>query len=111
VFSLLAFDNHDTNNRSNQTEGARDQGKYDPFQTEIRIEPDAEDHRADILGGRGFKPIGATASTITDVVATQIRDHRGVSRVVFGYAGFDLADKISANIRGLGIDTPAKLGE
>ena len=74
-------------------------------------ERDAEDHRADDLGGRRLEEVGAAAGAVADVVADEVGDDGRVARVVFGDAGFDLADEVGADVGGLGVDTAAELGE
>ena len=76
-----------------------------------RVDRDAEDHRADVLGGRRLEEVGTTTRAVADVVAHQVRDDRRVARVVLGDTGLDLADEVSADVGGLGVDTAAELGE
>jgi len=40
-----------------------------------RVDADAQDHRADVLGGRGFEEVGATTGAVSDVVADEVGDH------------------------------------
>ena len=72
---------------------------------------DAEDHGADVLGGRRLEEVGATAGAVADVVADEVGDDRRVARVVLGDAGLDLADQVGADVGGLGVDAAAELGE
>ncbi len=72
---------------------------------------DAQDHRADILGRGRLEQVGATAGAVADVVADEVRDHTGVAGVVLGDALLDLADEVGADVRGLGVDAAAELGE
>src|SRR5690606_25204219 len=51
------------------------------------------------------------AGAVTDVVADEICNHGRVSRVIFRDARLDLADEVSADVRGLGVDTAAELRE
>ena len=76
-----------------------------------RVDRDAEDHGADVLGGRRLEQVGATAGAVADVVADEVGDDGRVARVVFGDARFDLADEVGADVGGLGVDTAAELGE
>ena len=75
------------------------------------VDRDTEDHRADVLGRHGLEEVGATAGAVADVVTDQVGDDGSVSRVVFRDARLDLADKVGADVGGLGVDTAAKLGE
>ena len=75
------------------------------------VDGDAQDHGADVLGGRGLEQVGAAAGAVADVVAHEVRDDGGVARVVLGDARLDLADEVGADVGGLGVDTAAELGE
>src|SRR4029450_6932868 len=50
---------------------------------------------------------GALASVCPDVVGND----PGVARIVFGNAGFDLADEVAADVSTLGEDAAAETGE
>ena len=76
-----------------------------------RVDRDAQDHRADVLGGRRLEQVGATAGAVADVVADEVRDHARVARVVLGDALLDLADEVRPDVGGLGVDAAAELGE
>ena len=39
-----------------------------------RVDADAEDHRADVLGGGRLEQVRATAGAVADVVADEVRD-------------------------------------
>ena len=41
-----------------------------------------ENHRADVLGGRGFEQVGAAAGAVAHVVAHEVGDHRRVAGIV-----------------------------
>ncbi len=71
----------------------------------------AEDHGADVLGGRRLEQVGAAAGAVADVVADEVRDDRRVARVVLGDARLDLADEVGADVGRLGVDAAAELGE
>ncbi len=71
----------------------------------------AEDHRADKLGGRRFEDVRATAGAIANVVADEIGDDGWIAGIVLGNTGLDLADKVGADVGSLGVDTAAELGE
>ena len=72
---------------------------------------DAEDHRADVLGGGRLEQVGATAGAVADVVADEVRDHARVAGIVLGDALLDLADEVRPDVGGLGVDAAAELGE
>ena len=77
----------------------------------MRETRDAQDHRADVLGGGGLEQVGAAAGAVADVVADEVRDDARVARVVLGDARLDLADEVGADVGGLGVDAAAELGE
>ena len=70
-----------------------------------------EDHRADVLGGGRLEQVRAAAGAVADVVADEVRDDARVARIVLGDALLDLADEVRADVRGLGVDAAAELGE
>ena len=72
---------------------------------------DAEDHRADVLGGGRLEEVGAAAGAVADVVADEVRDDARVAGVVLGDALLDLADEVGPDVGGLGVDAAAELGE
>ena len=72
---------------------------------------DAQDHGADVLGGRRLEEVGATAGAVADVVTDEVGDDRRVARVVLGDARLDLADEVGADVGRLGVDAAAELGE
>jgi hypothetical protein len=76
-----------------------------------RVDRDAQDHRADVLGGRRFEQVGAAAGAVADVVADEVRDHARVARVVLGMPFLDLADEVRPDVGGLGVDAAAELGK
>ena len=76
-----------------------------------RVDRDAEDHRADVLGSGRFEEVRAAAGAVADVVADEVGDDRGVARVVLGDARLDLADEVGADVGGLRVDAAAELGE
>ena len=75
------------------------------------VDGDAQDHGADVLGGRGLEQVGAAAGAVADVVADEVGDDGRVARVVLGDARLDLADEVGADVGGLGVDAAAELGE
>ena len=76
-----------------------------------RVDGDAEDHGADVLGRGRFEEVRATAGAVADVVAHEVGDDGRVARVVLGDARLDLADKVGAEVRGLRVDAAAELRE
>src|SRR6185437_1616815 len=72
-----------------EVDGVDDQGEEDALDPEYREESGAEDHGADGLGGGGLEDIGAAAGAVADVVP----------------------DEVGADVRGLGVDAAAELGE
>ena len=50
------------------------------------VDADAEDHRADVLGGGRLEQVGAAAGAVADVVADEVGDDGRVARVVLGDA-------------------------
>ena len=86
-------------------------GKRMPLNAEDGIEGGAEDHGANVFGGGGLEDVGTAAGAVADVVADEVRDDGWVAWVVFGDAGFDLADEVGADVGGLGVDAAAELGE
>ena len=71
----------------------------------------AEHHGRDHCHGVGFKKVSRHASTIANVVADVVGNHRRIARVVLGNAGFDLADEVGADVSALGEDAAAQPGE
>ena len=76
-----------------------------------RVDRDAQDHRADVLGGGRLEQVGAAAGAVADVVADEVRDDARVAGIVLGDALLDLADEVGADVGGLGVDAAAELGE
>ena len=75
------------------------------------VDRDTQDHRADVLGGGGLEQVRAAAGAVADVVAHEVRDDARVARVVLGDARLHLAHEVGADVRGLGVDAAAELGE
>jgi hypothetical protein len=59
----------------------------------------------------GFEQVGGHAGAVADIVANVIGDNGRVAWIVFGNAGFDLADKVGADVSGLGEDAAAETRE
>ena len=71
----------------------------------------AEQHRRDDGDRVGLEQVGGHAGAVADVVADVVGDHRRIARVVFGNAGFDLADQVGADVGALGEDAAAESRE
>ena len=72
---------------------------------------DGEHHGGDHGNGVGLEQVGGHAGAVADVVADVVGDGGGVSRIVLGDAGLDLADKVAADVGALGEDAAAETGE
>ncbi len=70
-----------------------------------------EHHGGDDRHRIGFEQISRHSGAIADIVADIIGDRRRIAGIVFGNAGFDLADEIGADIGALGENAAAKAGE
>ena len=70
-----------------------------------------QDHGGD--GGHriGLEQVGGHAGAVADIVADVVGDGGRVARVIFGNAGFDLADHVAADVGTLGEDAAAETGE
>ena len=118
VLVLAAADEEHGHHRGQDAEGADDEREEDPG---LRVRPSggvrdeedggAEDHGADVLGGRGFEEVRAAAGAVAHVVADEVGDDGRVARVVLRDALLDLAHEVRADVGGLGVDTAAELGE
>ena len=71
----------------------------------------AEQHRRDNRDRVGLEQVGRHAGTVADVVANVIGNNTRVAWIVLGNAGFDLADKVGADVGALGEDAAAKPGK
>jgi hypothetical protein len=70
-----------------------------------------EHHRCANGDDIGFEQVGGHAGAVADIVANVVGDNRRVAWIVFGNAGFDLADKVGADVSGLGEDAAAETRE
>ena len=77
----------------------------------MAVDGDAEDHRADVLGGGGLEEVRAATGAVADVVADEVRDDARVAGVVLGDALLDLADEVGPDVGGLRVDAATELGE
>ena len=71
----------------------------------------AEDDRRDQRDLVRLEQVGGHTGAVADVVAHVVGDGRRVARVVFGDAGFDLADEVGADVGGLREDAAADAEE
>ena len=71
----------------------------------------AEQHGGDQRDRVGLEQVRRHAGAVADIVADVVGDHGRVARVVFGNAGFDLADQVGADIGALGEDAAAQARE
>ena len=76
-----------------------------------REDRDTEDHRADVLGCRRLEEVRPTTGAVADVVADEVGDDAGVTRIVLGDPGLDLSDEVRPDVGGLGVDPTAELRE
>jgi hypothetical protein len=112
VADVAQANGQDADDRGQDADRAHDQREEDPGRVPgHKVEGDAQDHGADVLGGGGLEQVGTAAGAVADVVADQVRDHGRVARVVLGDARLDLAHQVGAHVRGLGVDATAELRE
>ena len=71
----------------------------------------AQQHHGDRGDRVGLEQVRGHAGAVADVVADVVGDHGRVARVVLGNARLDLADKVGADVGGLGEDAAAEPGE
>ena len=72
---------------------------------------DAQDHGRHDRHFVALENVGRHAGTVADVVADVVGNGGGVAGIVFGNAGFDLADQVGADVGGLGVDAAADAHE
>ena len=118
VLVLAPADEGHGHDRGQETEGSDDEREEDPRlgigpagRHGDRVDRDAEDHRADVLGSGRFEEVGAAAGAVTDVVADEVGDDRGIAGIVLGDARLDLADQVGSDVGGLRVDATAELRE
>ena len=101
----------DTHDRREHSEPAGHEREDDARNPEDGQQGDAEDHRTDVLRRRRLEQVRPAAGAVAHVVADEICDDRGISRVVLRDAGLDLADQIRPDIGGLRVDAASQLRE
>ena len=67
----------------------------------------AQDQRGNQRDGIGLEEVSGHTGAVADVVTDVVSDRRGVTRVVLGDSGLDLADEVSADVSSLGEDAAA----
>src|SRR4051794_36446998 len=107
------FDEEGADDRGDDADAAdRERQRHHVYQQRRAGEEDRGQHHGGDRGHRiGFEQVGGHAGAITDVVADVVGDRGGVARIVFGNAGFDLADEIAADVGALGEDAAAETGK
>ena len=88
--------------------GPENEGVFHETHGVARCGERTDHHRRDKGHRVRFKKVSGHTGAVTDVVAHVIGDHGGVTRVVFGNAGFHLAHKVSADVGALREDAAAK---
>src|SRR5207253_10697093 len=88
---FFGFHNHDTDDRGDEAERARDQRKQNSFEAEIRIQPDSEAHSTDVLRGSRFDYVDTTARAAGAIVAYEVRDHSWIAETIFRDPRLDVA--------------------
>ena len=106
----------DADDRKHGADGGHDHGGEDGFEGVVVLAGLGEGGGSERGGGEdgsdiGFVKVGTHAGHVAHVVTDVVGDGRGVARIVFGNAGFHLADEVGADIRGLGEDAAADAGE
>ena len=74
-------------------------------------EKGAEEHGGDDRDRVGLEEVGRHARAVPDVVPHVVGDHGGIARIVLGYARFDLAHQVGADVGALGEDAAPETRE
>ena len=107
------FDEVRTDDRRHDA-GAANSERIKHQDRQVRLtgkEDGAENHRRNDGDGIGFKKVRCHAGAVADVVADVVGNRCRIARIVFGYAGFDLADKIAADVGALREDAASETCE
>ena len=97
------------NRRENADAADRQRQRHHVHQQwRCRKEDRGQHHGGDRGHCIGLEQVGRHAGAIADVVTDVVGDGGRVARIVFGNAGFDLADQIAADVGALGEDAAAK---
>ncbi len=84
----------------------------DPFQpTGEAPERQTKDQTGDDRDFVGLEDIGGHTGAIADIVTDEVCDHGGIAGIILRDASLDLANEVSANIRGFGEDATADAHE
>jgi len=115
---FLAADHEHADDRQQNTDACDDHGGQDGLQRVHAAGGNGRQRQGGAEGGGrqdraavALVQVGAHAGDIADVVADVVGDGGRIARVVFRNAGFDLADQVSADVRGLRVDTATDAGE
>ncbi len=79
-------------------------GKITPFVAEAG---DAQNHRGDDRDFVAFENVGRHTGAVADVIADVIGNRGGVTRIVFGNAGFQLSDQVGPHVGRFGVNAAA----
>ena len=106
---------HDTYDTDENVEGVDDDGKEDELcwalQANLARQSSRKDHGSDDLRGHALKDVCRAADAVAHHISYQVRDDGWVARVILGHILFDLANKVCAHVRGLGVDATSQLHE
>ncbi len=109
VLRFRRLHHRDADGARDQVDRMHDQREQDSLHAEYGIERRPQNHRADVLGRCGLEDVRSATRAVADVVTDQVRDHGRIPWIVLRNARLDLAHQIRAHIRGLGVDSSAKL--
>ncbi len=115
IAAIAETDKIGADDRSDDTSTADQQRKRHHRQQQIAEDiseqQSCQNHRRANGHDIGLEQIGCHTSAVTNIVAHVIGDGCRVAWIVFRNAGFDLPDKVSANISSLGENTAAETCE
>ena len=99
------------NNREQDTCRGKRQREQDAVSGRNLGQGNRQGNRGNDRTDIGLKQVTAHTGDVTDVIADVIADNRGVSRIVFGNAGFNFTDEVGTDVSGLRVDTAADTTE
>ena len=67
----------------------------------------SEHHGGDGRDSICLKKVCCHSGAVSDVISDVVSDDAGISWIIFGNAGFDFADEVSADVSGFGEDAAA----
>ena len=114
VHDLAAFaggDEEGADDGGDDGNRAEHQRKQNGALAHVRHDQAAEQHGGDQGDGVGLEQVGRHAGAVADIVADVVGDDRRIARIVFGNAGFDLADQVRADVGALGENAAAQARE